>query len=178
MQNLIFKTSKFSFFLLLILVTPILLNTDYILKLWLKVLPAGTSIMLNLALINILIEILSFSLIVGIQAKGDIKYFQIVLGSLVLLNLPISYLILKMGGQPYSVFIVLIAISIFALILRVYFFRKLLGFASLEFLHKVLLPVVSVFSISVAVHLIVTVVFNFTYKASTILQLITISFLL
>jgi O-antigen/teichoic acid export membrane protein len=175
MQNLIFKTSKFSFFLLLILVTPIFLNTDYILNLWLKVIPGGTSLMLNLALINILIEILSFSLIVGIQAKGDIKYFQIVLGGFVLLNLPISYLILKMGGQPYSVFIVLIVISIFALILRLYFFRKLLGCALLEFFRKVLFPVVSVFATIVLLHVIATDLFHINYKASTILQLIIIS---
>lgn len=175
MQNLIFQTSKFSFFLLFILITPILLNTDYILKLWLKILPEGTSVMLNLALINILIEILSFSLIVGIQAKGDIKYFQIVLGGLVLLNLPISYLVLKMGGQPYSVFIVLIVISIFALALRLYFFTKLLGFASFDFFKKVFFPTVSVFSVSIALHLLITTVFEFQYKAATILQLIVIT---
>jgi O-antigen/teichoic acid export membrane protein len=175
MQNLIFQTSKYSFFLLFILVTPILLNTDYILKLWLRVIPEGTTIMLNLALINILIEILSFSLIVGIQAKGNVKYFQIALGGLVLLNLPISYLVLKLGGPPYSVFIVLIVISIFALILRLHFFTKLLGFASLDFFKKVFFPTVGVFSVSLALHFFVTIVFELQYKAATILQLIAIT---
>lgn len=171
MQNLIFTTAKYSFYLLLILITPIVLNTDYILKLWLKTLPAGTSIMVNLSLLNILIEILSFSLIVGIQAKGKIKYFQIVLGTLVFLNLPLSYLTLKMGGQPHSIFIILIIISVFALACRLYFFNKLLGISPVSFIKKVLVPVLIVFSITVLSHLIISKFFNFANNANTIYEL-------
>lgn len=173
MQNLIFSTAKYSFFLLLILATPIFLNTDYILKLWLKTLPAGTSIMVNLSLFNILIEILSFSLIVGIQAKGNIKNFQIVLGTLVFLNLPISYITLKMGGPPHSIFVVLIIISVFALICRLYFFKKLLGISPLNFIKKVLVPVLTVFTITVIAHLIISKFFNFSNNANTIFELFT-----
>jgi O-antigen/teichoic acid export membrane protein len=175
MQNLIFKTAKFSFYLLFILTTPIFLNTDYILKLWLKTVPEYTPLFVNLSLINILIEILGFSLIVGIQAKGKIKQFQIVLGTLVFLNLPISYLILKMGGQPYSVFLVLIIISVFALICRLFFVKKLLGFATLNFVKSVLVPVGLVVVFTLIGHLTLSKFFNFETNADNIHELFLIT---
>ncbi len=171
MQNLIFKTAKFSFYLLLILVTPVFLNTEYILKLWLKTVPEYTPLMVNLSLVNILIEILTFSVVVGIQAKGKIKHFQIVLGTLVFLNIPISYLILKMGGQPYSIFVILIIISVFALICRLYFLNKLLGLVTFNFVKKVLVPVIMVFGFTLIAHLILSKFFNFATNVNTIYEL-------
>lgn len=172
MQKLIFLTSKFSFYLLLILVTPVLLNTDYILKLWLKVVPEYTVIMVNLSLINILIEILSFSLIVGIQAKGNLKQFQLVLGTLVSLNLPISYLVLKMGGNPYSVFVILIMISVFSLFFRLFFLNKLLGFKTLNFVKKVLFPVFIVFIFILIMDIVTNKYFNYIANVNTVNKLI------
>ncbi len=127
-QYLIFQGSKFSFFLMLILVTPLLLNTEYILQLWLKEPPEHTMFFVQLCLINLLIDCLSNPLMVGAQATGNIKWYQIIVGSLVFLNLPISYLILKLGFAPYSVYIVSIVISLISLQFRLYFLKKVMNF--------------------------------------------------
>ncbi len=156
MQKLIYLTSKFSFYLLLILVTPVLLNTDYILKLWLNAVPKYTTVMVDLSLINILIEILSFSLIIGIQANGKIKQFQIVLGTLVFLNLPISYVALKMGAEPFVIFVILIIISVLALFFRLYFLNKLLGFKTINFVKNVLVPIFIVLVVTFLAHLLLS----------------------
>src|SRR5690606_18824182 len=118
---LISQGAKFSFFLMLIIVTPILLNTDYILNFWLKTPPEHTTIFVQLCLINVLIDCLSGSLMTGMQATGKIKWYQIIVGTLVFLNLPISYFVLKLGAKPYSVYYVSIFISIISLQFRLYF---------------------------------------------------------
>lgn len=125
---LILQGSKFCFYLLLIIVTPILLNTSYILNLWLKNPPDGTVLFVQIVLINVLIDCLSGSLMTGAQATGRIKWYQILVGTLVFLNLPISYIILKLGYEPYYVFIVSTVISLISLQFRLFFLRKVMAF--------------------------------------------------
>lgn len=137
-QYLISQGSKFSFFLILILVTPVILNTDYILQLWLKNPPEHSILFIQLSLINLLIDCLSNPLMVGAQATGNIKWYQIIVGSLVFLNLPISYLILKLGYEPHSVYMVSITISIISLQFRLYFLKRVMNFSVKEYYFKVL----------------------------------------
>ncbi len=139
---LISQGTKFSFFLMLIIVTPILLNTDYILNFWLKTPPEHTTIFVQLCLINILIDCLSGSLMTGAQATGKIKWYQIIVGTLVFLNLPISYFVLKLGAKPYSVYYVSIFISIISLQFRLYFLKKTMNFDVKTYYWTVLLKVI------------------------------------
>lgn len=138
---LISQSSKFSFFLMLLLVAPVLLNTDYILILWLKTPPELTTIFVQLCLINVLIDCLSGSLMIGAQATGNIKWYQIIVGTLVFLNLPISYLVLKLGGEPYSVYFISITISLISLHFRMFFLRKVMGFNVKDYYSRVILKV-------------------------------------
>lgn len=147
-QNLIFQGSKISFFLLLLLVLPILLNTEYILMLWLKEVPKYTTLFVQLALIGVLIDSLSGTLMTGIQATGKIKWYQIVVGILVFINLPLGYLALKLGYSPFSVFLVSIAISILSLQFRLYFLKRLLNINLTQYYTIVFFKVVVVVVLS------------------------------
>ena len=124
---------------MLIIVTPILLNTDYILHLWLNNPPEYTVQFLQLCLINILIECLSGTLLTGAQATGKMKRYQLIVGSLVFLNLPISYLILKLGFEPYSTYVI---ISLLSLQFRLFFLKREMKFDVREYYLKVLSKVV------------------------------------
>lgn len=135
---LISQGSKFSFFLMLIIVTPILLNTDYILHLWLDNPPEYTVNFLQLCLVNILIECLSGTLLTGAQAIGKMKRYQLIVGSLVFLNLPLSYLILKLGFEPYSTYVIAIIISLTSLQFRLFFLKREMKFNVKEYYFNVL----------------------------------------
>src|SRR5690606_39016864 len=87
---------------------------------------------------NLLIDCLSNPLMVGAQATGDIKWYQIIVGSLVFLNLPISYLILKLGYEPHSVYMVSITISLISLQFRLYFLKRVMNFNVKKYYFKVL----------------------------------------
>lgn len=140
MEELICQSSKFSFFMLLVISIPLYINIDYILELWLFKVPKYTAIFIQLSLVYILIDSLSFSLMKGIQATGKIKYYQMILGTFICLSLPISYFFLKLGYQPEMVFYILIVITFLSLVIRMFFVRKLLGFSPLVFIKKVIIP--------------------------------------
>ncbi|MFY1048396.1 lipopolysaccharide biosynthesis protein [Chryseobacterium sp. GP-SGM7] len=146
--SLVIKSSKYSFFLLLLLSLPVLVETKYVLLLWLKIVPDYSVIFTRLTLLDVLICSLSGSLHTYVQATGKVKIYQIVVSGILLLNLPIAYLFLHLGLQPQSVFIVSIFISFFAMISRVVILNILAKFPFKIFIKEVLLPVVLVSVIS------------------------------
>lgn len=124
MMTLITQGSRLSYYMLLILCLPILLNTDYILHLWLKSVPAHTVIFVQLTLIFTMIESLSTPLITAKQATGDIRNYQLAVGGLQLLNVPVSYVFLKLGGAPETILWVAIFFAICCLFVRLYMLRS------------------------------------------------------
>lgn len=139
MMTLIFQGARLSFYMLLILSLPILLNTHYILELWLKTVPEHTSIFVQLVLIFTLSESLSQPLITAMQATGRIRNYQIIVGGLQLINLPISYILLRWGLFPEIVIIVAICISQCCLIARLIMLRRMINLSIKKYLKKVYL---------------------------------------
>lgn len=145
MYSLIFSASKYSFYLLFLLSLPILLETDMLLSIWLKNVPQYTTIFTRLILLDVLICSLSGSLQTVVQATGNIKKYQIVVSGILLLNLPISYILLKLGFPPQVTFLISIIASIFALIARLIILKIILSFPIKRFMIKVIFKTISVF---------------------------------
>lgn len=144
MYSLIFSASKYSYYLLLILSLPILLETEYVLRLWLKTVPDYTVIFTRLVLIDVLICSLSGSLQTMAQASGNIKRYQVVVSGILLLNLPFSYLLLKLGMAPQSTFIVSIIASLIALVARLIILRIIVSFPVKSFISAVIYRAIAV----------------------------------
>lgn len=118
MKILIFSCSKYSFFLMYFLSLPFLLETKFILNIWLEHVPDSTVIFCQLLLIDTLIVTFSNALMSAFQATGKIKRYQTIVGSLLLLNVPLSYIILKLGSPPQSTYYISITLSLMALVIR------------------------------------------------------------
>jgi O-antigen/teichoic acid export membrane protein len=150
MTNLVVRTSKFSFFLLFILTLPVIMEIEYILKLWLKLVPEYTAIFTILILINALIDSVSGSLMAAVSATGKIKVYQLVIGGLSLLILPITYLFFKFGYPPKSTFIVSISIAVLTFVFRVLFTKKQIPEFSIRlFIQEVLMRNIPVVLLSI-----------------------------
>lgn len=144
MMDLIYKGSRYSFYMLLFICLPILINTDYILSLWLNNVPEHSSLFVQLTLIYTMIESISRPLVTAQLATGRIRNYQIVVGGLQLLNLPISYLLLRLGGIPEVVLYVAIVLSIAMLLARLYMLRSMIQLKALNFVKEVLFNIVAV----------------------------------
>jgi O-antigen/teichoic acid export membrane protein len=161
MMKLVFQSSKFCYYLILILSLPILIETEAILNIWLKgIVPDYTVIFTRLVIINAIIESLANPFIASIQATGRIKKYQIVTGSVILLNLPISYLFLRLGFPPQSTMYIVIMITIIAHFVRLYFMNKMLKMDLLNYTKNVIFPILAVTLLSFVLPLIYCYSFN------------------
>lgn len=154
MHQLIYQGAKYSFFLLFTLSLPIILEAEMILKLWLKTVPEYTVIFTRLVIINILVDSISGPLMTAAQASGRIKLYQGVVGGLLLLNLPISYVFLKFKFPPEITFYVSICISVTALIARLKILTILVELSIYEYVRKVIFKILPVTLISIIIPII------------------------
>lgn len=151
MMTLIFQGARLSFYMLLLLSLPIIVNTHYILVIWLKLVPEHAVLFVQLILVFAMSESISNPLITAMLATGNIRNYQIVVGGLQLLNLPVSYILLRMGYIPEIVLIVAIIISQCCLAARLYMLKGMIGLSPVKYLRKVYLNVIGVAVLSIIV---------------------------
>lgn len=137
MFRLVFRGSKYSFIMLLFLSLPIIFEASFILNIWLTEVPDYTVIFLRLVLLTALVDSLSGTLITSMHASGKVRDYQIVVGGLSLLTLPLAWLTLKSGLPPYFAMIVGLCISIFCHFARLVLLNKSIGLPIGKFLQKI-----------------------------------------
>lgn len=137
MFSLVERGSRFSYYILLLFALPMLFEADFVLTLWLKHYPAHTINFVRLILLVTMCDILSNTLINLQNATGKIRNYQLAVGGMLLMNFPFSCICLKIGFQPESTLIVALTVAIACLFLRLLFLRKMVGFSTRRYLHKV-----------------------------------------
>lgn len=149
MYQLLNEGARFSFYLILFLSLPVIINADYILHLWLKQVPPYAVAFCQLTLIAMMISSLSKPLITAQNATGNVRNYQLVVGGIELLNLPFSYLCLSVGLPPTSVIIVCIVVCILSLCARLYMLPfTLSGFKPMTFFKEVIVVCMSIAGIT------------------------------
>lgn len=154
MMTLIFQGARLSFYMLLLLSLPILVNTHYILALWLKIVPEHAVLFVQLILIFALSESISQPLITAMLATGKIRNYQIIVGGLQMMNLPLSYILLRLGYFPEVVIVIAICISQCCLAARLILLRGMIGLSITKYLKNVYLNIIVVSIIAVILPLI------------------------
>lgn len=137
MYNLVFRGAKLSYLLLLTLSLPVAIEARLILSIWLKDVPDYTSIFLQLALLTALLNTLSEPLIVSMHASGKVRDYQIVVGGISLLTLPIVYVAFKWGMQPYYAMLIGFVMEAVCHVARLYMLKRSIGFPMLQYLKRV-----------------------------------------
>lgn len=135
--NLTFYLSKYVFFLMLIPALPILLETNFIMGLWLGgELPPFAATFVQLIIINAMMDSLGGVGAIA-QATGKIKYFQIILSTLSVISLPFAYYLFKLNFLPPTIITVFIATSIINLVLSIILLKRIIKFDVNNYLHVV-----------------------------------------
>ena len=138
MFKLVFRSSKFSFYLILLISLPIIIETPYIIKLWLGQLPEYVVIFIRLIIVITAVDAMATPLMTTAHATGRIKLYQSVVGTLTILNIPISYLFLKYGNNsPVIVFVISLCISVIALFVRLWIVWRLLYFPVWRYIKEI-----------------------------------------
>lgn len=151
--KLVYKISKYSYFLMLFLAIPIIINIQYILELWLGDVPAYSASLIVLGLIFCLIDCLHGPLWTSMQATGKIRNYQLITSLVLLLNIPLSYFALWLGYSPNSIMVVQIIVSIITLLVRLLFSCRMAKLSFTEYIKRVILPIIWVSLIAIPIPL-------------------------
>lgn len=137
--NLFFQGQDFLFFLVLIFAIPIIIETPYLLSLWLKEVPKYTVIFIRFLLIITLFDSFNSLLNAAKGATGNIKTYMIVMTSVSILHLPLSWILFMLGMEPYYAMVVYLLLVVIMQILRIKFVCKAIGMSIKTFYFKVVI---------------------------------------
>lgn len=160
MHSLMFRSARFSFLLLFFLTLPVLLETDFLLTLWLKDVPENAIIFTQLMICISLIYTTANPCVIANQATGKVKIYQIVVGGILLTILPISYIVLKLGAPAYSVFIVHFCVESVAQFARMFMLRKLINLPIWRYMTNIYIPIIVTVAVSVILPIFVHIQFD------------------
>lgn len=153
--SLIYKSSKFSFFLFFFFALPVLINTDFIFSIWLKDVPEYVVEVTQIILLFRLVASLSGSLWMSIEATGMIKKYQMISSFILLLNLPLCYIVLKLHYNPVWVFVIRGIIVTVSHVARVIYAHIYISISIRRYLKEVMGSIVGVIALSSAVPIFV-----------------------
>lgn len=139
-HKLIYTSTKFSCLLTIFLSLPLLMETDFILQVWLKNVPNYTVTFLRITLIIAIFDSTANAVAISAQATGRIKYYQITCGFLLFMTLPTSYVLLRCGFEAKSVLFVHLFFTMLTQVARVSFLRYFIQFNILKMIKIVYIP--------------------------------------
>lgn len=159
-SKLNYQASKFMFFLLFIPAYFMIINIDWILKIWLGDVPPYAAIFCKLMLIGSLVDTITAPFWVTLYATGNIKNYQLSISIILLLNIPLSYLSCKLGGSPEFVLWIRIFLYFCGMFVRLYFIKLQTAISVKGFLKKSLLPISYIVIITIPLGYIISIYSN------------------
>ncbi len=137
LRSLIHDTSRFSLYMYLTLALPVLACTEPLLTLWLKTVPPNTVEFTQLILLFLLFDVISNPLWITVQAIGKIRNYQLMMAGLIALNLPLSYVVFKLGANAEWALIIKVALNIVSYLARLIYLRHLMEFSLRSYAQQV-----------------------------------------
>lgn len=148
MHQLIYRGSRLTFCLMLVLCLPLIAETPAILDLWLEEVPEGSVLFIRLLLAVTIVQKMIAPLGTSVASTGRIKKYEILINCLLLSILPTAYLVLYFGGPAWTVFAVYFVYVFFAYLLAVHIALPMINMDLKEYLKMVVRPCLAVLLLS------------------------------
>lgn len=149
MNKLLYQNSKYAFLLLWFLALPVLMQTEYILNLWLVEVPDNTIVFCQIIIVHALIMSLNRPYVMAIHATGHMKQTNVTAGVILILVLPISYILLDNGFSIITPLIIYMIATIFCFIIELYYLKKWINVSIISLFKNTLVPVSMIAIISI-----------------------------
>ena len=133
---------------LIVICIPLYLEIDNVLSLWLKEVPYYAEVFAKWSLILCLARSIENTVVPLMLATGKVKYPQLIASTTMMMNLPFSYIALKLGAEPVSTMIIGVVIEIAVLWIVSLFLHRYIDFPVLAFFKTSVLPIIIVMFIS------------------------------
>lgn len=160
LHKLMYSGAKMSFVLLFIIMVPLGIKAPLVLRLWLKLVPDFTVIFLQILLLQMVLDAMMSPLNTAALATGRIRYYGFATSVMTICIVPICYIVLKMGANPVSVFVIDLAMTIARECVQFFKLRHLVSFSYLDYFKKVQSRCLVVAAIAVPFSLAIAPRFN------------------
>ena len=145
-------SSKISFLITAFFAFPFIIETPYILQLWLKNIPEWSVCFFRFEIIRNMLDQLTIALTGAINAEGKIKHYSILQGCSYFLPLPISLLLFHLGFPPYWFYIVwILSWNGIGSLIILYYAHKNCKMEYLDFFQTVTTPIIITTVISLSI---------------------------
>lgn len=157
MMKIVFQSAKLSYFLILIISMPVMLETNYIINIWLGKVPDYIVLFTQLIILNILIETMNNQLVSALQAVGRIVKYQIFVSLLFILTLPVSYVFYYFGAEPEVSLYVSIVIAVISFVPQILITNLETGMSIKNYFNEVIFKMIIV---SVIAYMLPIIILN------------------
>lgn len=146
--QLAFRSTKLSYYLLFLITVPVMAMLDNILHSWLgETCTPDMVIFTQLSLIFALVNVFETPITYMIRATGQVKFYQITVGIITLMVVPLAYLLFYLGLPAYMGFVAEIIIYSIAQIARIHVAKNYYEFSYKDYfiqamLHPLLMTIV------------------------------------
>ena len=117
LNDLIVKSTKFTFFMMVVLMFPLFNNTRTLLETWLVEVPDHSVNFANIIMVYTFIDCFTTPLYTSVLATSKIRVYELVLTILYFANVVFAYVALKLGAPPEAVFIIAVFFKFMVLLL-------------------------------------------------------------
>ena len=176
MHKLIFASSKYTYYLLFVMSLPVILEAKTLLGIWLVEIPDHSVIFLQLMMVISIITALGNPLSNAVGANGNIRNFQVVVGGINLMLLPLTWIAFKFFGEkiPEWAFIIQIILCIVAQVARILLVKPLINLSIGAYIKQVVTPCASVTIIASIVPVLLAMYLSDGFLSLVLVSLISV----
>lgn len=179
-KNLLLSSTKYSFYMMLLLALPIVLIAEPLLKLWLGQVPPFSVIFLQLTIVCSLFQVFDTSFYVALYAKGQIRENALVSPTILMISFPVVYFMFKKGYSPeVYAWASLICYALLGLLVKPILLVRIVGY-SFDDIMQIFIPCAKVGIVSIIIPLLLNYylyITNITVTIFSSLLLIGVSLL-
>lgn len=155
LYRLICDGARYSFFLMLIICLPIIMETEEILEIWLEKVPDHTVNFIRLTFVGSLVNSIGLSGATACLATGKIKNYTIIISIVSLSLFPFTWVSYKFGAPVEFAYILFIVIYSIIDVVRLFLMKRMLGFPIMQFIYEVVYKIVIITCLAIIVPLLI-----------------------
>lgn len=138
-----FTGPKLAFCIMSVMVVPLILNLNYILKLWLNEVPLHTAVFVRIILCSSLITILTTTSNTLVRATGKIRIYELTLNTIICFFFFIIYACLKLDMNLYIPYSIMVINSLVTSLYMANYSCRCIGVKGTEYYFSVHLPMIA-----------------------------------
>ena len=141
MHLLIFRATRLSMFLTALFAIPIIVETPYILDLWLETVPDRAVLFTRLVILSSLVNQVGGTMVTAQLATGNIKRYQIIITLCGVWVFPLTWVAFRLGFSVEWCYYIFIFVYFALIFIRIYLVKDLIQLPVKDYLRRVLLRI-------------------------------------